>query len=264
MDYIYNNFTSDISLNDISNAMNFSKYYITHVIKNMSGLTFTEFINMLRIEDSEKLLLTTRKSISDIAYQCGFSDVKYYNKHFERWYHVTPGVHRRKYLETQSKNDASNQYLDFDFMEALDKINDFLTNAGYDVFTKGLPIQIKFSEIAENTTDLTVYRFKQFKIDFSDFNVFIFNRMVIENAIRELKLDTVIIKDVILVHSHSEHDLYNGMCDQLLNMVYDNNLRPIFQITVLDNPLKKNIQTEIRSLLISLLRDMVGIRFLIW
>jgi AraC-like DNA-binding protein len=247
MDYIYNNFTSDISLDDISNAMNFSKYYIAHVIKDMSGLTFTEFINMLRVEDSEKLLLTTRKSISDIAYQCGFSDVKYYNKHFERWYHVTPGVHRRKY-QTQNQNDTSNQYLDFNFMDALDKINAFLMNAGYDVFTKGVPIQIKFSETTETGSNLTINRLKQFKLDFSDFNTFIFNRTVIENAIRELKLDTVIIKDVVLVHSHSEHNLHNGMYDQLFDVVYENNLKPIFQIVVLDNPLKKNIQTEMRSL----------------
>ena len=248
MDFIYRNFTNNISLDDISTEMNFSKFYVSHMIKNMSGLTFKEYIYMLRIEDSEKLLLTSRKSIAEIAYEYGFSDVKYYNKHFTRWYHVTPGIHRKKYLEIHNANGKQAQYLDFDLNDALNKINTYLIHAGYDVFTKGAPIQIDISGEPNSSSELTVYRFNRFEADFQNCSALVLNKALIEEACKELHLDTVKIGNMIQVHQHACPNVFSDMHEKLFDLIHDNKLNLIIYILLSDKPLKKNIKIEIQDL----------------
>lgn len=96
-DYMYENFSRKLTLNEIANREHLSIYYLSHVIKEATGLSFQDLLSFIRVEESEKLLLGTNKKIGAIAEETGFSAVRYYIKHFETWYGMHPMEYRKLY-----------------------------------------------------------------------------------------------------------------------------------------------------------------------
>ncbi len=97
IDYMYENYSRKLTLNEIADKEHLSIYYLSHVIKEATGLSFQDLLSFIRVEESEKLLLGTNKKIGAIAYETGFSAVRYYIKHFEVWYGMAPLEYRRQY-----------------------------------------------------------------------------------------------------------------------------------------------------------------------
>ncbi|SHF02265.1 helix-turn-helix domain-containing protein [Clostridium fallax] len=95
--FIYNNYNNNITLKDIANKEFLSTHYLSHEIKYATGYSFTDLINITRIEESVKLLLDSDKTISEISEEIGFSHTRYFNKHFKSLYKCTPLQFRKKY-----------------------------------------------------------------------------------------------------------------------------------------------------------------------
>ena len=96
-DYMYDNYYRKLTLNEIAENEHLSIYYLSHVIKEATGLSFQDLLSFIRVEESEKLLLGTNKKIGVIAEETGFSAVRYYIKHFETWYDMHPQDYRKKF-----------------------------------------------------------------------------------------------------------------------------------------------------------------------
>lgn len=96
-DYMYDNYSRKLTLNEIANREHLSIYYLSHVIKEATGLSFQDLLSFIRVEESEKLLLGTNKKIGAIAEETGFSAVRYYIKHFETWYGMHPLEYRKQF-----------------------------------------------------------------------------------------------------------------------------------------------------------------------
>ena len=109
-DYMYANYTRKLTLNEIADRENLSIYYLSHVIKEATGLSFQELLSFIRVEESEKLLLTTNKKIGAIAEEAGFSAVRYYIKHFQTWYGMHPNEYRKKYNGKTSGREINAEY----------------------------------------------------------------------------------------------------------------------------------------------------------
>ncbi len=97
-EYLYVNAKNKIRLEDLANYLHLSKYYVSHLIKNGIGLSMTDFLSLTRVEQSEVLLLSSDLSIEQIAFECGFSARRYYEKHFFKWFGMTPSAYRKTYL----------------------------------------------------------------------------------------------------------------------------------------------------------------------
>lgn len=95
--YIYEHHAERITLEDLSEIEHLSTYYISHMIKTCTGLSFREFLAFARVEFSEMLLLQTDDRISAIAKAVGFSTTSYYEKFFKRWFGTSPDEHRKIY-----------------------------------------------------------------------------------------------------------------------------------------------------------------------
>lgn len=95
--YIYDNYSRKLTLNEIAENEHLSIYYLSHVIKEATGLSFQDLLSFIRVEQSEHLLLGTDRKMGSIAHATGFSAVRYYIKHFERWFGMTPQAYRKKY-----------------------------------------------------------------------------------------------------------------------------------------------------------------------
>ncbi|NLD20208.1 MAG: AraC family transcriptional regulator [Clostridiales bacterium] len=97
-DYMYENYSRKLTLSEIAEKEHLSIYYLSHIIKEATGLSFQDLLSYIRVEESEKLLLGTNKKIGVIAEETGFSAVRYYIKHFEHWFHMHPLEYRKKYI----------------------------------------------------------------------------------------------------------------------------------------------------------------------
>ncbi|MDO4868725.1 MAG: AraC family transcriptional regulator [Bacillota bacterium] len=97
-DYMYDNYNRKLTLSEIADREHLSIYYLSHIIKEATGLSFQDLLSYIRVEESEKLLLGTNKKIGAIADETGFSAVRYYIKHFENWFGMHPLEYRKKYI----------------------------------------------------------------------------------------------------------------------------------------------------------------------
>lgn len=93
-DYIYNHFTENITLRDLAKHEFLSTYYLSRYIKQATGLSFQQWLSSVRCEYAEKLLVSTDKTISQIALESGFASTKYLISNFKKWYGCTPSKYR--------------------------------------------------------------------------------------------------------------------------------------------------------------------------
>lgn len=92
--YIYANFDHKVNLQEISEQEYMNLFHLSHSFKDITGYTFRDWLNFVRAEHAEKMLLQTALPLSEIAAKCGFSDVRYLNKHFLKWYNLSPNKYR--------------------------------------------------------------------------------------------------------------------------------------------------------------------------
>ena len=60
-------FAEDLTLEHISQKFHISTYYFSRKYKEVSGLSFTDYVNNVRIKESQKLLLHTDMQVIDIG-----------------------------------------------------------------------------------------------------------------------------------------------------------------------------------------------------
>lgn len=94
INYIETYLTTTISLDDLSSYTNYSKYYISRVFNEVTSYSISLYIEKRRLSKSILLLENKQLKIEDIAYECGFSSLKYYSKKFKMNFGVTPSYYR--------------------------------------------------------------------------------------------------------------------------------------------------------------------------
>ncbi len=97
LEYIEENYTGQISLDEISEATNIDKYRLCRQFKAATGSTVVSYINFLRLSNASNQLLNTDKSISEISFDSGFSTIQYFNKAFKSFYSCTPKAYRKQF-----------------------------------------------------------------------------------------------------------------------------------------------------------------------
>ena len=98
IDYIQENYSQPVSLQDIADHVHLSREYLCRIFRSMSDITPITYLNQYRIQKSALLLLTTDRSVSDIAFSCGFHSSSYFNKVFLRDMGCTPKEYKKKDL----------------------------------------------------------------------------------------------------------------------------------------------------------------------
>ena len=97
VDYIYDNYSRKLPIVEIASLIHVTPNYLSHYIKKISGMSYQHLLNFIRSEIALEQLITTRKSISRISSECGFSEPKYFNKYFDLFYHISPKKYREQY-----------------------------------------------------------------------------------------------------------------------------------------------------------------------
>ena len=90
MIYISKHFNEPLTLEDVAMHVHLHPSYFSTMFKQSTGSSFKEYLNMVRIEESKRLLSNTDFSIIDIAIAIGFEDQSYFSKVFKKYTGLTP------------------------------------------------------------------------------------------------------------------------------------------------------------------------------
>jgi AraC-like DNA-binding protein len=95
--YVYENYPYKINLSQLAEREQISTYYLSHIFRKLVGMNFRDFLGMIRVEMSETAVLSTQRSIAQIAQDSGFSDAKYFVQQFYHYLGCHPKEYRNKY-----------------------------------------------------------------------------------------------------------------------------------------------------------------------
>ena len=93
--FINKNYMKKITLSDICKKTNYSLPYASRNFKQNTGMTFENYLQKVRIEQSCRLLANTDKKIFEISQLVGYSDSKFFNKVFKKNLNITPAEFRK-------------------------------------------------------------------------------------------------------------------------------------------------------------------------
>lgn len=94
MRYVRENLTGRITLADAAHAASLSPNYLTNLLKQETGKTFTSLVTSRRMEKARELLIHTTLRVSEIAEATGFEDEAYFARRFRQYFRVSPIAYR--------------------------------------------------------------------------------------------------------------------------------------------------------------------------
>ena len=94
-DYVDNNLSQDISLEQMAEFAGVSSFYLSKLFKEEKGETFINFISDKRLETARRLLSETELSIKEITAKVGYNDQNYFSRIFKNKYGLSPKEYRK-------------------------------------------------------------------------------------------------------------------------------------------------------------------------
>lgn len=94
--YIDENFDKDLSLDELSQKVNLSPGYLALKLKEKTGMSYSKYVNVKRMERAEYLLRNTEKKIKDVARLVGYNNQRYFVNVFKKYTGEKPTDYRLK------------------------------------------------------------------------------------------------------------------------------------------------------------------------
>ena len=98
VNFINLHYGNDLNIEDISKMFGFSKFHFVRLFKQYTRYTFGDYLTLQRIQAAEKLLMLKEMSITEIAFQVGFSSISTFSRVFRKLKSCTPSEYRDIYL----------------------------------------------------------------------------------------------------------------------------------------------------------------------
>jgi AraC family transcriptional regulator len=94
IDYLTAHITEPISLEKLAGVSGFSSFYFHRIFTALTGETPADYVLRTRLELAENYLIKTRRSITQIALECGFSNSAVFARTFRQKCGITPSQYR--------------------------------------------------------------------------------------------------------------------------------------------------------------------------
>lgn len=105
--YVDENYMHKLSLSDFAKKEEKSLSYLSHLIKASINQSFHEYVNFVRLNAACKLMNMEEYRLTDISYDCGFSDYRYFVKAFMERFGKTPKEYRQSLHPMEKWNHHS-------------------------------------------------------------------------------------------------------------------------------------------------------------
>ncbi|MDD3184767.1 MAG: AraC family transcriptional regulator [Anaerostipes sp.] len=90
LEYIQNNYMKKIIVADLARCSAISESECLRCFKEIIGIPPIQYVKEFRIQKATELLKTTNMKVSDVGFACGFQDMSYFAKTFEKLVGCTP------------------------------------------------------------------------------------------------------------------------------------------------------------------------------
>ena len=95
--YINKHFSEKITLKQLAKILSFSPNYLGYLFKTQLGISFTEYLNNMRLNYACGLLQSSDFLVKEIAFLSGFNSVTYFVQLFKRKMEMTPKEYKKKF-----------------------------------------------------------------------------------------------------------------------------------------------------------------------
>lgn len=103
-DFIHDNFKTNLSLEEVAQIAGVHSAHLSRVFRQKMGCTVGEYLRRLRFEFACQQILSTEKSLCQVAHDAGFADQSHFNRIFRAQMGVTPYMYRQ--LHQKSRKNA--------------------------------------------------------------------------------------------------------------------------------------------------------------
>jgi AraC-like DNA-binding protein len=103
-DYIKNNLTADdLSQAAMAEMAGISKDYFSRIFKNVTGMNYSKWLNMIRLEKATELLSQNDMTLTEVAMLSGFQSIPSFNRVFRDEKGMAPGEYRSLFIGGKGK-----------------------------------------------------------------------------------------------------------------------------------------------------------------
>ena len=96
------NFNKDINIDKVANKVGYSKCYFCNRFKNITGTTYLDYLNSVRISHA-CYLLKQNMSVVDVSHSCSFDNVSYFIQLFKKIQGITPKSFAKKHEKIEAE-----------------------------------------------------------------------------------------------------------------------------------------------------------------
>lgn len=89
-DYITENLSEKLSVEDIARSMNYSRQHLSTLYKNCTGFSINEFITQKKLETAKKFFSQEGASVSSVSEMLGYSSPQYFCRVFQKVFGISP------------------------------------------------------------------------------------------------------------------------------------------------------------------------------
>ena len=95
--YLEQNYSREVSLQEIAEAVGFNNNYICSVFKRDSGMTIGNCQTVIRIRKAAELISFSDMSLTQVASATGFTNLSQFSRIFKKVTRIPPGQYRRMF-----------------------------------------------------------------------------------------------------------------------------------------------------------------------
>jgi len=93
--FIEKNYSRNISLTEAADNVEMSASYLSSLFKSETGQSFTDYLNMVRINRAKDILLNSRAKTYEVAEMAGYLDTSYFIRQFKKYTGMKPNDFRK-------------------------------------------------------------------------------------------------------------------------------------------------------------------------
>lgn len=103
--FIEDNYAKNPTLEQAAAVAGFSTAYFSRLFSSQLGMSYTEYLDNIKIRHVQILLTQSRKSLMEIAEETGYCHGNYLNSQFKKKVGMTPGAYRRQHRSAKQVGD---------------------------------------------------------------------------------------------------------------------------------------------------------------
>ena len=98
-DYVLAHYQQEIRLDDMAHMVALTPSSFSRYFRQRTKKSFVNFVTEVRLTHACKLLREGRTAITDVCFEAGFNNVSNFNRHFKRFYGLSPLAYQQQYRE---------------------------------------------------------------------------------------------------------------------------------------------------------------------